>query len=224
MAKNQQMRRSCGDNIRRNRHLGRRLSRKVYYYSAEGTKTERQYFDAVDEYLDNCIKKRKCCIKFCDTDKNTSAERVIRIFNNYLDKEKLNEQSQFEAWVVFDKDQRSLAEIKALNNWAAGDINRHVVLSVPKFEYWLLLHFENAGGTGDARYIDRQLRKHIPHYKKGIERERISLTKIQTAVRRAKKRHQLHLDSPNGELCYSTVYKLIESVLQFEGIEIDNTA
>ncbi|MCH9663687.1 MAG: RloB family protein [Gammaproteobacteria bacterium] len=212
----------------RDRYWNIRSSRKVYYYSAEGTKTEKQYFDAVEiclgAYLESRLVKKSFCFKYYDTKQNTSVHKVIEKFDKFLQSRELHERDQFEAWVVFDSDQRPPTEITALHNWADGTRCRYVALSVPKFEYWLLLHFENAGGTGSPRHIDRQLRKHIPHYKKGIERERISLTKIQTAVRRAKKRHQLHLDSPNGELRYSTVYKLIESVLQFEGIEIDNAA
>ena len=51
-----------------------------------------------------------------------------------------------EAWLVVDKDQWTDEQLTQLHQWSLQQENYGFALSNPKFEYWLLLHFED--GTG----------------------------------------------------------------------------
>ena len=52
-----------------------------------------------------------------------------------------------EAWVVVDKDQWGDAQLNSLFRWSQSSTNFGFALSNPKFEYWLLLHFEDGNNV-----------------------------------------------------------------------------
>jgi hypothetical protein len=51
---------------------------------------------------------------------------------------------------------------------AAGGIRRGIALSNPKFELWLLLHFEPIAGCITAHSVDGRLAMYLPAYDKHI--------------------------------------------------------
>jgi hypothetical protein len=67
----------------------------------------------------------------------------------YLRQESLKKSD--EAWLVVDKDQWSNEQLEQLLRWAQGSDNYGFALSNPKFEYWLLLHFEDGEGISSSR-------------------------------------------------------------------------
>ena len=56
-----------------------------------------------------------------------------------------------EAWLVVDKDQWTDDQLIKLLEWSQKADNYGFALSNPKFEYWLLLHFEDASGVKNSR-------------------------------------------------------------------------
>lgn len=60
--------------------------------------------------------------------------------SDHLESEGLK--SSDEAWLVVDKDQWTEEQLRQLHQWSLQQANYGFALSNPKFEYWLLLHFE----------------------------------------------------------------------------------
>ena len=89
--------------------------------------------------------------------------------------------------------------------------NFGLALSNPKFEYWLLLHFEDGKGVTAGNCIEK-LKKHVENYAKN----KICISKFyeytQTAIQHAKAKDASNCsDWPrtNG----STVYRLVEQMI-----------
>ena len=62
----------------------------------------------------------------------------------------------------------------------------HAIASVPSFELWLLLHFENIQAPMHRDDVLRQLRLHLPHYQKGAGQVfAATRERLQTASRHA---------------------------------------
>ena len=118
----------------------------------------------------------------------------------------------------------SLVRVKCLPNktnlppkdalkWADGHDNYGFALSNPKFEYWLLLHFENANGVATADECDRRLRKHLPGYDKHVDSRHFTPDLIRTAAERPRKRDTPPCtDWPRKP--GTTLYKLVEKILE----------
>lgn len=188
------------------RPLGVRRYRKLFVIAVEGTKTEPQYFNIINEHQSliwvNCL----------NGNHNSSPPQVLRRMKNHLLREDLK--SSDEAWLVVDKDQWTEEQLDQLNDWADKRPNYDLAVSNPKFEYWLLLHFE--GGTGIASPMDckDRLKRHLPGYVKGIDARKITRDRIQEAIRRAKLRDNPPCADWPRVLGGTTVYKLVEKMLQ----------
>ncbi len=70
--------------------------------------------------------------------------------------------SSDEAWLVVDKDQWTDEQLDQLHAWARTHDNYGFTLSNPKFEYWLLLHFEDGTGIASSRDCSDRLRDNPP--------------------------------------------------------------
>ncbi len=79
-------------------------------------------------------------------------------------------------YAVFDRDDhrtyaQALAKANDLNQHLKNDEQRKVpfqaIASVPCFELWLLLHFENVQASLHRDEVYERLKKHLPHYQKG---------------------------------------------------------
>ena len=185
------------------RPLGELRYRKMFVIAAEGGKTEPQYFALFDDKTIirvNCLKGKN----------ESSPQHVLKRMEDYLKKEPLRKSD--EAWLVVDKDQWRDDQLVLLHDWAQSRNNYGFALSNPKFEYWLLLHFEDGTGGSSSRDCSERLRRHLPDYDKGINAAKITLDRICDAIRRAKTR-----DTPPSEdwprSTGTTVYKLINQIL-----------
>src|SRR5258708_7347426 len=121
------------------RTLGERRYKKLFIVSAEGSKTEPQYFAIFNEpqsiVLVKCLRRKLT---------NSSPLQVLKKMEVYLRKESLRKTD--EAWIVVDKDDWAEDQLQELQQWAKKNINYGFALSNPNFEYWLLLHFEDGKG------------------------------------------------------------------------------
>ena len=79
-------------------------------------------------------------------------------------------------YVVFDRDShltyhQALAKAAALNGKIRNDLNERVqfaaVVSVPCFELWLLLHFQNVQAPMKRGAVYQALKQYLPNYNKG---------------------------------------------------------
>jgi hypothetical protein len=118
-----------------------------------------------------------------------------------------------EVWVVVDKDSWKEEHLVELHRWAQTKSHYGFALSNPKFEYWLLLHFDKGDRVTSSDGCDKRLAKHLPLYDKHIPSQHFTIDRIQSAVERAKKR-----DTPPcpdwPRTTGTTVYRLVEKILQ----------
>ncbi|MCY4378855.1 MAG: RloB family protein [Candidatus Dadabacteria bacterium] len=162
------------------RPLGKRRYRKMFVLATEGSKTESQYFAIFNDQ--NLVVH----IKFLKEKGGSAPPQVLERMRNYLDSEDL--ENSDEAWLVVDKDQWTDYQLSQLHEWAQEADNYGFALSNPKFEFWLLLHFEDGRGVSNSRTCSQRLERHIPGYDKDINVRKISEDMIKKAIERAKKR------------------------------------
>jgi len=186
------------------RQLGKRRYKKLFVIAAEGCKTEPQYFSGFNNQ-DSVI--RVSCLK----GKHDSAPpQVLARMEKHIKKEGLRNTD--EAWLVVDKDSWTDDQLMLLHNWSEQKENYGFALSNPKFEYWLLLHFDKGNGISSSRMCSDRLKSYIPDYDKGLDIRKISTSMISEAILRAKVKNNPPCDKwPN--ITGTTVFKLVESIL-----------
>ena len=186
------------------RPLGERRYRKLFVIATEGEKTEPQYF-AIFQKDDAIVSIR--CLKGSH---GSSPRHVLKRMEKYLREESLK--SDDEAWLVADKDQWTDAQLKELHQWTQGHANHNLAVSNPKFEFWILLHFEDGNGIASPRDCSERLLRHLPDYDKGIDKSGMPLARIREAIDRARRR-----DTPRctdwPQRTGTTVYRLVERIL-----------
>lgn len=154
----------------------------------EGLKTERLYFESIR------IKARLPNTQIAVTHSKFGTE-PRQVVDYAL--EKFNESKLFErVYAVFDRDDH-LTWSDALNR--AGDLDRKVknadgvlvrfqaIPSVPCFEIWLLLHYQDVFAFGHRTEIFEKLRTEINGYEKGTKGIfDMTESKLPDAIRRAR--------------------------------------
>lgn len=175
--------------------------------ATEGLHTERAYFSA-------CLgdRDRAYVLDFVRTDNASAPKHVLRRMERHLRESPL--ENQDEAWIVVDRDTWPESELARLVAWTRQSSRRHLALSNPKFEYWLLLHFEDCHGLDGEGDCDIRLRRHWPGFEKNATGMELLRARIDQAVERARLR-----DTPRCDdwprTCGTTVYRLVEHLLRF---------
>ena len=121
-----------------------------------------------------------------------------------------------EAWLVVDKDHWQDRDLEQLHKWSQGAENYGFALSNPRFEYWLLLHFEDGTRIGSSRECSARLKRHLPDYDKNIDTRKIKPEMIEDAIRRARVRDNPPCADWPRQFGSTTVYKLVENILNSE--------
>lgn len=179
--------------------------KKLFIVSAEGAKTEPKYFDLLNKQQDSTHIK---CLK----GSGNSPSDVLRRMEKFLAGK--GPGGFDEVWLVVDRDKWSKTQLDKLHNWAKKSGNRGFALSNPKFEYWLLLHFEDGNNIRSPQNCDNRLKKHIPDYNKDICIEKFSIEAINKAIARGKERDRPPCpDWPTNIGC-TTVYRLVERIFR----------
>lgn len=189
------------------RPLGERRYRKLFVIATEGVKTEPQYFAMFNN-------QRSVIVKCLKPSHRSSPPDVLKRMASYLKKESLKKSD--EAWLVVDRDQWSNEQLMQLYDWSQTAENYGFALSNPKFEYWLLLHFEDGAGIASSRECTNRLRGHLPDFDKSIDPRKFTSERINEAIARAKQRdNPPSADWPRA-IGSATVYKLIENLLKVD--------
>jgi len=175
---------------------------RIFVLSVEGRKTEPNYFELFNG-KDAVIRLRG--------DSDSSPPQVLKRMERFLAEEELKPSD--EAWLVTDKDQWTDDQLNQLHQWSKKKANYGFALSNPKFEYWLLLHFEDGANLKSARDCGERLKRHLPNYDKGIEQRTITEGQIRDAIRRARVRDEPPCADWPRDLGSTTVYRLVESIL-----------
>lgn len=117
-----------------------------------------------------------------------------------------------EAWLVIDVDEWPEDEFVALLEWAKKDHRHHLAISNPKFELFLVMHYEKGNGCTTAQQVDLRLKRYLPDYEKRLKPSQFSIDEVERAVENAcAKRASCNNDIPDAGM--SDVYKLVRRLL-----------
>lgn len=184
------------------RPLGERRYRKLFLVAVEGIRTEPEYFALLNE--GHAVVKIECI-----SGKGSSPPEVLARLKTGIEKTGLIEGD--EAWLVVDKDSWTDQQLMPLFQWSVQGTGRGFALSNPKFEYWLLLHFEDTG-VASSNDCSEKLSHHLPGYNKGINVRAFSIERVNSAIQRAKARDNPPCtDWPRNT--GTTVYRLVERII-----------
>ena len=158
------------------RQQGRRASYDRILIVSEGSKTEPNYFREIRE----AYRLHTANVEVRPSELGTAPIRVVQyakeLFENG-DRHKNIQRRAFEkVYAVFDRDDHdsyhdALARAASLDGKFRNDVKQPVVFqaiaSVPSFELWLLLHYEDIQAPLHRDEVMRRLKRHIPGYDKG---------------------------------------------------------
>ncbi len=159
--------------FRQARQLARKQGQRPPYdrvlIVCEGRKTEPLYFD--DIRRQNSLPSAH--VRVLPSGFRTEPRQVV----DFAEQEFLRTRAYERVYAVFDRDTHltyhdALIRATALNGRYRNDEGRPVrfgaVVSVPCFELWLLLHFEDTQAFWNHRETIERLTQHIPSYEKGM--------------------------------------------------------
>ncbi|MBN2063610.1 MAG: RloB domain-containing protein [Sedimentisphaerales bacterium] len=171
--------------------------RRLFLLSVEGYKTEPQYFAMFNDMTTTIS------IRILKDINHNSPRHVLDRVKKELKRTGLKKDDQ--AWLVVDKDQWPEQQLYELYQWSSQSDAYGLAVTNPKFELWLLWHFED---TTDLK----KLKKYLPDYDKGIEARKLDRNKILKAVNIASRR-----DNPPSKdwprKSGSTVYRLVNELM-----------
>lgn len=158
------------------RKLGRRASYDRILIVSEGSKTEPLYFTEIR----SSYRLHTANVEVRHSELGTAPIQVVEyakeLFENG-DRHKHIEPRAFErVYALFDRDDHlsyfdALQRADMLDGKLRNDSKRTVkfkaVASVPCFELWLLLHYEDIQAPLHRDEVLRRLKRHIPGYEKG---------------------------------------------------------
>jgi hypothetical protein len=172
------------------RKLGRRAGYDRILIVSEGSKTEPNYFREIRA----AYRLHTANVEVQPSERGTAPIQVVQYARELFERGNRHKNIQPRAfeqvYSVFDRDDHDsyfnalrLAESLdgRLRNDAKQFISFKAVASVPSFELWLLLHYENIHAPLHRDEVMQQLRQHIPGYEKGashafaITRERLDI-------------------------------------------------
>jgi len=182
--------------------------RKLFVIATEGDKTAHQYFALFSNRTTTVTVK---CLKSRD---ESSPPKVLKRMKDYIEDKGLKRTD--EAWLVVDKDQWRDDQLSQLHDWSTSETNYGLAVSNPKFELWLMIHFEDATGAATPRQCSERLNRHLPGYDKGHLDTGKLKSGIAAAIDRAKFKDQPPCaDWPRSS--GTTVYRLVEKLMISRG-------
>jgi hypothetical protein len=201
--------------LRQARQLARKRGNRPPYdrvlIVSEGTKTEPQYFE--DIRIQNSIPSAH--ITVLPSGMGTEPRQVVDFAEATFQETKAYER----VYAVFDRDDHStyrdaLVRAGALDGKLRNDERRsvvfHAVPSVPCFELWLLLHYQDVHAFRHRTDTIDHLKRHIADYEKGAKGiYEITKPRLEIAVQRA--RHlRTRFQADTGADPFTRVDELVE--------------
>lgn len=158
------------------RKQGRRASYDRILIVSEGSKTEPNYFREIRA----AYRLQTANVIVRPSELGTAPIQVVQYAQELFekgDRHKGIQRRAFErVYVVFDRDDHdsyheALALAESLDGKLRNDAKQSVIFqaiaSVPSFELWLLLHYEDIQAPLHRNQVMQRLKQHIPSYNKG---------------------------------------------------------
>ena len=210
------MARTVSLNKRFNRGVPARAYIKHLHVYTEGEITEKEYLNAFCREIIPVHPEFRLSIK---PSKGKSSPRKI-LDAMRRDAKLFGDKRSNEIWVLIDQDDWPASHVEELKEGKgirqAVSIYK-VLQSIPKFELWVLLHFEKANGISTSKEIDEKLKTIIQNYNKHLPDNLFTWSNVQEAVSNAKLRVR------NGHAAQTQVYELIEHLLELAPTMTDTT-
>lgn len=177
------MARDYSANERQRQQLERKIGRRASYdrilIVSEGSKTEPNYFNEIRQ----TYRLHTANVEVRPSEIGTAPIQVVQYARDLFkfgDKHKAIPPRAFEqVFAVFDRDDHesyfnALELAESLDGKLKNDTKQftrfQAIASVPCFELWLLLHFEDIQHPLDRDEVIQRLKAHIPGYEKGTTR------------------------------------------------------
>jgi hypothetical protein len=208
---------------RHQRQLERNQKRRAPYNRilivTEGKKTEPNYFKEI--IAKHKLHTANIEVRHCQY--GTSPLQVVEyaraLFQNGDPHKRIWAKTFEQVYAVFDRDDHetyfeALDLAAQLNGKFRNDEKKPVIFqaapSVPCFELWLLLHFEEISAPIHRGEVFKRLKKHIPNYEKGREGYFAAThDKLDIAIERARR-----LMENNGKEPYTEVQNLVSLLIK----------
>jgi hypothetical protein len=176
------MARDNSPKVRQKKQLERKLGRRASYdrilIVSEGSKTEPNYFREIRA----AYRLQTANVEVQPSELGTEPIQVVQyaetLFENGNRHKHIQPRAFEQVYAVFDRDdhrtyfdalQLAASLDGKLRNDAKQPIRFKAIVSVPSFELWLLLHYEDIQAPIHRDEVIRRLKQHIPSYEKGTE-------------------------------------------------------
>lgn len=143
---------------KRDRRTGKLKPKPLVVFCVEG-QSEESYINALRKFRYN----DEIAFQFLNQ-QGTSLKNLLRACGRATKNPDYKGASAY--WIVCDVD-RNRDHAGELKKWLQAQKNR-IALSHPCLEYWLLLHFISSPECSNAANAERELKRHLPEYKKGL--------------------------------------------------------
>lgn len=183
-----------------------RDQKKIFWISTEGARSEPIYFKRIQELRNEIV------VKLVKTNDRSDPESVLRQLKQKLKENRLRELDQ--AWLVVDRDNWSETQINILVEWASKKANYGLAISNPKFELWLVMHFEKGKKIHSSQDCNDRLERYIPGYNKKFDPKLFTIDRINQAISHAKQRDCPPCTDWPQNPGTTTVYRLIQKLLE----------
>lgn len=178
-----------------------RKVKSCIYVVAEGCTTEKEYFSqTVFRELSGYCVKSSCPKKGCGgNDPKSLLKRAKEVQRN------LDIAQGDQIWIVLDRDTWSEADINSLIAWAREKDYRHIAISNPKIELWLIHHFTAKNPPTTSLAVSKNLKRHWKDYAKGIRIDKFSHEDVFNATARSRKWYENRSQSAGIVLSEATI-------------------
>jgi len=191
----------------------------IYLIVCEGNKTEPEYFNDLRNFERLACITVKVCGE-CGSAPISVVEHALQLYKDLT----IGGEPVEEVFCVFDKDDHeSFFRACALIEKSKKEkIPITAVISVPCFEYWILLHFQynrapfqGKGNASSAGVVCKNVQKHIKGYTKGAKGLYASLKSKQADAVSHSRRAIEDMNATGQDNPSTHVHTLVEQLLKF---------
>ena len=209
--------------VRQAAKLARRKARRASYERilivSEGSKTEPLYFNEIRAHYRLHTANVQVRHSLAGTQPKQVVDYAEQLFITGDAAKNIQERAFERVYAVFDRDDHAtynaaLNKAEALNGKMRNDLGQPVgfqaIASVPCFELWLLLHFEDVLAPLHRTEVYERLRLHLPGYDKG-QTGHFDATRALLSAATPRATHLDAIHSPHhGDQPYTGIHRLVE--------------
>jgi hypothetical protein len=215
---------------RQARQLERKLNRRASYdrilIVCEGSKTEPNYFEEIRISYRLQTANVEITHSLLGTEPIQIVQYAEQLFLNGDAVKGIKPRSFEKVYVVFDRDEHrtyfnALGKVASLNKIYQNDLRKFVpfeaIVSIPSFEFWLLLHYEDIKHLIHRDEALQGVKRNIPGYEKGNDGTYgFTVDEYDTAKTRAERLAELSNPHDDSQP-YTNVHKLVDELRRLKG-------